>query len=105
MEAVPPDIRNGPVQLMIPAAAPPIDPPVFKVKPPVPTFTAKAEVQLAVPLIVSERQAPGFPFIVTVRPEQMITLSAAVGMLAAAVPPHPTIDQVAGVFQFPLVRE
>lgn len=48
------------------------------------TFVVRACPQLATPLIVRLVQAPELPFMVTVSPERMVTLSAACGV----VPPH-----------------
>lgn len=96
----------GPATFNVPVAVPDKTDPLFNVKPPRPTFViAVALVQLAVPFTVSDKQFAGAPFIVTVLPEQIITLSAAVGIAADTAPAQETVDHVDGVFQLPLIRE
>jgi hypothetical protein len=97
-----------PATLIDPLFGPPepvIFEPGFITKPPVPIFITKPDVQSAVPERVNELQFAGLPFMVIVYPEQMITLSEAFGIVADAVPPQATVDQVAAVFQLPLARE
>jgi len=60
---------------------------------------------LAVPFTVKDKQEPGAPFIVTVRPAQITTLSATPGIAVAGIPEHEKVDQVEEVFQFPFIRE
>lgn len=91
---------NTPVLLPVKAPVP------SKIRPPAPTLVINPMVvQLAVPKTVSERHEPGFPFMVTVFPAQIITLSPAPGIVREATPPQATVDHVAGVFQPPATLE
>ena len=102
---VPDTCKSEPETFNAPATELVNEEPPFNVNPPEPTLVVKADVQVAVPLILSERQFAGFPFIVMVFPEQIITLSAAPGIVAEATPPQEAVDQVDAVFQFPLTLE
>ena len=102
--AAPDEISNGPAIFKIPLADPDITPPLFIVNPPVPTVVVSTDVQFAVPFIVKKLQVPGFPFIVTVFPEQIITLSLAPGTEVPAAPPH-EFDQVLADDQLPETLE
>ena len=96
----------GPETYIVPIALPVKALPLFKVNPPTPTFViAVALVQFAVPLMVSDKHAPGAPFIVTVFPAQITTLSDKPGIVEAAAPPQALVDHVVGLVQLPVKRE
>lgn len=91
------EVVNGPATLSVPVSVPVIVPP-FITSPPAPTLVVLFD-QLAVPLIVKEKQLPGLPFIVIVCPAQIITVSEAVG--TAPVPVPQAVPHVAAVPQLP----
>ena len=95
----------GPETIKLPVTVPVMELPLFKTNPPAPTLVVRTEDQLAIPFIVSDKHVPGAPFIVTVLPEHIITLSAAPGIVAEAAPEQDTVDQVEGEFQLPFTRE
>jgi len=86
---------NPPVEVRIsPVVTPVISPVLLMVIPPNPTLVVRLLVtQVAVPFMVSEWHAPGFPFIVTIWPTAMVTSSPASGIAL--------VDQVPGVFHAP----
>ena len=91
---------KAPATFKVPVLVPPIVPP-FNVRPPAPTLVVRPAAQFAVPLIVNDKQFPGLPFIVTVIPVQIITLSPRPGVVAAAAPAQLTVDHFAGAVQLP----
>src|ERR1041384_3923108 len=63
-----------PLTLRVALSSPVKEAPLFRVRPPAPTeVTPPRSGQLAVPLTVNERQEAAVPFMVTVRPPQIMT--------------------------------
>ena len=78
----PPVIVKLPDTFSVPVCELLMSPPELMMTPPAPTLVVRIWAQLAVPLIVRERQEPALPSMVMTCPAKMLILSAAAGIPA-----------------------